>query len=401
MSLNVTFAFWFLLPTTVFATEVLDSQSKSKLYFYEELFWDRDFSPQASASTITYPFHYVSRALEQHSLKLTDEAPIGPAKRLLHGFLIEFPTTFFATIVQHEFSHGFRMREANCDPTYHFGLPPPYSVLNPNQRNFGEAACFDRPTTVKANQLIELGGHEGNEVYSHHIRSVLFSNESLDRSLLNLYAINRLELLAYQNKDENAPEGIEGVSDQKSVKRKALINLLDPLIWSAISKNIAFIQHGTTSETSNFFDQWLFYPSASYKLIPFGESYEIGTYSILKDHLWMINLSRWNFSSYYDPSVKKDGYHVSIATDSLMRRLRQNGYGYRINLQAAREPYFVTDSWDGYSNVFSMELALRIMTAPSDLGYLVGVRLKNKGYLPGMPLAASPQVFAGIIIGQL
>ena len=380
------------------ASEKADSAQIDTYNFYEEVFWDQTFSQQSSASIITYPYHYISRALDNHSTKLSGGTSTGgQLKRFLQFSLIEVPMFSFGAVLQHELSHGFRMREMHCEPTYHFGLPPPYSFLNRNQRILGEATDVD--CRFMDRQLVALGGHEGNDVLADYLKQTSFTNETFARPISNLYVINRLELITYGVRKPS--QKIEGVLQQKDVRSKALLNFIDPLIFAAVLQNIDFIRTGEIKDVEDVFNYSPIYPFLSYRLVPYGESFEAGMVAKAMDHLWELNISKWDFNTYFSDHEKRDGFHISFTVDSFLKKLAGSNFGYRVSLQTANEPYFKTGSWDEYSWVYGCQVALRLQPTPSGVGYFAGIDVKNRGYLPSKYLAPGSNAMIGLVLNQM
>jgi hypothetical protein len=245
-----------------------------------------------------------------------------------------------------------------------------------------------------------MGGHEANRIQALYIEHLGNANGNLDRSLVNLYAANKLETLFYNNK-RYPNQGIEGATWQRNVRQKSLINLIDPLMYEFFRLNYLFFSAGRSDQVSIWnhgIGTLHVTPRLGYFLIPCGEAYELGASMPSGFGAFGGRLTLLLFKNPWlvDAPVNK-GFFLSFFVDNAVVT---GPLSADTELIFARQPYFTNGTWSENASSMLAQVDLKYRIGPA-VALILGFTKKGRGYFPGYLIDSSSVMRVGMSIPQL
>jgi hypothetical protein len=339
--------------------------------------------------------------------------------RTIAFVFIDFPLTMFAHLLNHEvFGHGARAREQGFKPTYLFTLPPPYSwLLDSGPQFHGGTSIIPTPTSDRALPF-SFGGFEAQSYASYTInRRIAAAGGRLEYSDLLLYFgklvyyESFVDLSSATQYNSDAGAYVEELRQRfnlwRDTDRTSLTHQLtrawaagvfiDPTLWAAVyDLFIGRLLFGLRSFTIKFIElgDVSIYPATRFNLSPFGAEHYLDLF---------IHMPAATFAPYFRFSSS------GLATDlgggaSIFGWPVLSDPELRLgaDLDFWVQPQILLDE----KNVFTRptllggNVAARAdLTLFGDVGLILKLAYKTRGYLMGQPIDPGLYGFAGFRLG--
>jgi len=381
---------WLLLSAAFVPGRTLAADDAVEAFAeYRFVYYDNTLSHYATASLVSLPYSILTHALEgahqsSRNLEIIESTLFVD---LMRGFFVELPLVSYGFTIQHELGHGFRARDLGLRPRYSFGLPLPYSQMSEGQERLGYTDFQSTKLLTGEEQLLfEIGGLEANVVHTKYLSDIAVTSGGLSRPDLNLYFFSKLATPLYGLYRKKGANDVEGVTWQKDVRTKGLLNLIDPFAWQFFAANFYYYTTGRHQKHVPWFEvtgDIRIVPQARFYLLPSGEAYEANVLSQLWNSFYNVTLSWWRFA---DPRVgaalTRDAYRFGL--QALRYEIHRSVF-LTGQIDISRQSYFATDRWDRDKSVVAAGVGLEGRLRDG-AGCSISVIRKDKGYFPEMTI---------------
>lgn len=379
----------FLLPSVAWSSEDTTMPASKSDESHRFVYYDNTLSNYTTASIVSLPYFVLTRSLE-----FTHQNRRGP-KADQYNWLVDAARTMFVELplvsygftIQHELGHGFRARDLGLEPRYSFGLPLPYSQLSEGQERLGYTDFRSEKFLTSEEQLLfENGGLEANVVHAKYLADVALVSDGMSRSESNLYFFSKLSTPLYGLYRKKGSNDVEGVTWQKNVRAKGMLNLLDPFVWNFFTSNSSYYSQREYQPDIPWLQvnqNFKLLPQLRYYLVPSGEAYEANFFTQLMAGTYNLTLSWWRFA---DPNeslpTPKRAFRVGLR---ILRYELRDALFLTGHLDVSRQSYFATGRWDQEKLVAAAGVGFEAHLSKS-LACSFDVTRKDKGYFPEMTI---------------
>lgn len=273
----------------------------SMLFASDNLFIaDPHFSPYAGGEDLL-TVHRIAECIEDwaHDPNSPSRSWRARGERFLELFLAWDPFNQFTMVVQHEvFGHGYRIRNIGKSTvkvtSYKFGWPPPYA----HGGGATEYEIHPSKLTTLQQTAISSGGVEATAILANRLKLKWLSDRTIDPRAATLYLDCQQDLTQYVLGMEDSDKKHDGHDissylywlhqslpsgelSRIDLKRRALINLLDPFTYFSIYSWFRFIFSGKPMTIPMIPIKGVGYlPGARLGLTPFGPEYYFENYFV-------------------------------------------------------------------------------------------------------------------------
>lgn len=293
-----------------------------------------------------------------------------------------------AATIQHEvFGHGYRIRDLGKDVASVTGYEIDYGT---------GVTQFIASTDMTPSQslAIDIAGIEAEYILSRELKKQFFQAESISGREGSLYQINALSGLGYAlTLAYNTPPSHDISSYRNTInatfpdadlgrielKRKFLINLIDPMIYYSIWSTWSYILFAKNAPIPMFkIGKVKFLPNARFELSPFGPETYVENYMMIKDRL-LYTYVRWGTcggNEYFGLGIDQRGIY------------KQKNTSFDIKVELWKQPKMALKLGEAIppGNLFGALATLTLNVRYKGLGWIGEFGGKTEGFVPGESL---------------
>ncbi|MDB6097064.1 MAG: hypothetical protein JWM09_1342 [Francisellaceae bacterium] len=395
--LGLIMTFW-LNPSLASASS--DSESGFSINKEYQLFLDQHFSPTTGAHALI-SLYKTYEALDDWLIPSSENdtsfSTIGA--RLLKLSFLDRLIASTLMVTQHEFfGHGARLRE--------LGIPNISYTIKPwSGSTYFPGKAYYNLNTASQNAVI-YAGVESTYVLASVLRKEMLNKKLMDSRESNLYFTTALDQTIYilgtkHHKDTNMGHDIHNyvnyinewhgstVINTQKLRRKTLIDFLDPFLFFSIYNMSHYVLSGETSFepiTINVQD-FQYLPALRLGLAPFGTEYNFLNFLKSPEHFYTLALR-------YGNTGQKKSWGLGFEMDNIWQ---DENFKVDLGIYLWSQPQFFKDKAILAKNQLGGAFSLLGQYEFTEKFSLMGqLAYKTQGYLLSEPLKSTPIVRLGV-----